>query len=79
MAALFLSMYTGMAKDAQDFKKLLGGYPPAVRAMLGINLDYITSVLGFYSFALSFVTLCGAIQAMNPPDQLPLSVASIQA
>ena len=65
LAALFLSMYPGMAKDAQDFKKLLGGYPPAARAMLGINLDYITSILGFYSFAFSFVSLCGAIQGMN--------------
>jgi ABC-2 type transport system permease protein len=54
-----------MAKDAQDFKKLLGGYSPAVRAMLGINLDYISSMLGFYSMIFSFITLCGAIQGMN--------------
>lgn len=65
LAALFLSVYPSMAKDAADFKKLLGAYPPAVRAMLGINLDYISSVLGFYSMIFSFITLCGAIQAMN--------------
>lgn len=54
-----------MASDAEEFKKLLGGYPAPVRAMLGINLDYITSILGFYSMIFSFITLCGAIQAMN--------------
>jgi ABC-2 type transport system permease protein len=65
LAALYLSIYPGMAKDAEDFKKLLGAYPPSVRAMLGINLDYITSILGFYSMIFSFITLGGAIQAMN--------------
>lgn len=65
LAALFLSIYPGMADDAADFKKLLEGYPPAVRAMLGIDLDFVTSVLGFYSMAFSFIVLFGAIQAMN--------------
>lgn len=65
MAALYLSIYPGMAKDTEAFKSLLGNYPPAVRAMLGINLDTITSVLGFYSLVFSFIALCGAIQAMN--------------
>ncbi len=64
LAAIFLSVYPSMVRDAEDFKKLLGGYPAAVRAMLGINLDYITSILGFYSMIFSFIVLCGAIQAM---------------
>jgi ABC-2 type transport system permease protein len=65
LAALYLSIYPSMAKDAVDFKNLISNYPPAVRAMLGINLDYITSILGFYSMIFSFIALCGAIQAMN--------------
>ncbi len=65
LAAMFLSLYPGVAKDAVDFKELLGNYPATVRAMLGINLDYITSLLGFYSMVFSFISLCGAIQAMN--------------
>jgi len=65
MNVMFLSIYPSMAKDAADFKKLLMVYPAPVRAMLGINLDYITSILGFYSMIFSFITLCGAIQAMN--------------
>lgn len=62
---LFLTMYSGIAKDANEFKDLLSNYPPAIRAILGINLDYIASILGFYSFIFSFVIICGTIQAMN--------------
>ncbi len=65
LAGIFLSVYSGVANDAEDFKKLLSGYPATVRAMLGIDLDYITSILGFYSMIFSFITLGGAIQAMN--------------
>lgn len=72
LAALFLSVYPGMATDAAGFKELLSGYPESVRALLGINLDYITSILGFYSMIFSFIVLGGAIQAMN----LGLSILS---
>lgn len=65
LSALFLSIYPSVAADAEEFKKLLANYPPAIRAMLGINIDNIASLLGFYSMVFSFVTLCGAIQGMN--------------
>lgn len=65
LAALYLSLYPSMAKDAKDFKELLENYPANVRAMLGINLDHITSLLGYYSMTFAFIALCGAIQAMN--------------
>ncbi|MGG6314463.1 ABC transporter permease subunit [Paenibacillus macerans] len=65
LAAIYLSIYPSMASDAVDFKKLLGSYPEAVREMLGIDLDTITSILGLYSMIFSFIVLCGAIQAMN--------------
>lgn len=65
LAALYLSIYPSMANDAEEFKELLGNYPPAVQAMLGINLDTIASLNGFYIMIFSFILLCGAIQAMN--------------
>ncbi len=65
LAVIYFSVYTSIVKDAEDFKRLLGGYPPSIRAMLGISLDNITTILGFYSMIYSFITLCGAIQAMN--------------
>lgn len=65
LAALYLSIYPSMVKDAIDFKELISNFPASVRAVLGINLDYITSMLGFYSMVFSIIVLCGAIQAMN--------------
>jgi len=65
LAAIYFAVYPGIVNDAADFKKLLGGYPASVRAALGISLDNITSLLGFYSMIFTFITLCGSIQAMN--------------
>ncbi|MDP4161409.1 MAG: ABC transporter permease subunit [Bacillota bacterium] len=65
VAALYFSIYPSIAADAADFTQLLSGYPAPVRAALGISLNNITSLLGFYSMVFSLITLCGAIQAMN--------------
>ncbi len=62
---LFMSFYSSFAKDAEQFINLLQNYPESIRKAFGINLDNFFSILGFYSYPLSFITLCGAIQAMN--------------
>ncbi|MDR7078718.1 ABC-2 type transport system permease protein [Neobacillus niacini] len=64
-AALFMSFFPAFTKDTEEFTKLLEGYPAALREAFGINLNNFFSILGFYCYGLSFVTLCGAIQAMN--------------
>jgi ABC-2 type transport system permease protein len=63
--ALFMSFYPAFAKDADDFKKIMEGYPEAIRNAIGFNLGNFFTILGFYCFPLSFITLCGAIQGMN--------------
>ncbi|PKM71664.1 MAG: ABC transporter permease [Firmicutes bacterium HGW-Firmicutes-16] len=65
IAVIYFSLYPGIVKDAADFKSLLSGYPAEIRAMLGISLDNITTILGYYSMIFSFVAICGAIQATN--------------
>lgn len=65
LALLFLSLYPNMADDSVQFKEMLSNYPESVRAILGIDLNYIASILGFYAMIFSFIILCGAIQAMN--------------
>ena len=62
---LFMSFYSSFAKDAAEFTKIMEGYPEAIRNLLGVNLGNLFTILGFYSFVLTFITLCGAIQAMN--------------
>lgn len=65
LAVMYLSMYPGIAKDAENFKKIIEGYPKAVQAAVGISVDSISSLLSFYSFVFIYVLLCGAIEAMN--------------
>ncbi|MEH7272029.1 ABC transporter permease subunit [Neobacillus vireti] len=65
IAALFMSFFPSFTKDTEEFTKLLEGYPAALREAFGINLENLFSILGFYCYGLSFVTLCGSIQAMN--------------
>ncbi|WP_338448073.1 ABC transporter permease subunit [Niallia oryzisoli] len=65
LVVLFMSFYPAFSKDAEDFTKIMEGYPEAVRNLLGVNLGTFFSILGFYCFPLTFITLCGAIQAMN--------------
>ncbi len=72
LSALYLGLFNSVAKDADAFRSLLANYPESVRAILNINLDYISSLVGFYSLVFSFILICGSIQAM----QLGVSVLS---
>lgn len=63
--ALFLSFYPSIAAEADEFNKLMEGYPEAIKKALDLTIESLTSVLGYYSYVFLYVTLCGAIQAMN--------------
>jgi ABC-2 type transport system permease protein len=65
VVGFFMSLYPAIAHDADQFKKLLEGYPEAVRKAVGVSIDSITSLLGFYSYVFIYIVLCGSIQAMN--------------
>jgi ABC-2 type transport system permease protein len=65
LVVFFLSMYPAFSKEVEAFKKLMEGFPEPVRKALGLSVDSMTSILGFYSYTFLYLTLCGAIQAMN--------------
>lgn len=62
---LFLSMFPSISREAEEFKKLLEGFPEALRIALGLSVESIGSILGFYSYIFLYISLVGAIQAMN--------------
>lgn len=62
---VFLSMFPSISNDAAQFKKILEGFPEPVRKALGISIDNITSLIGFYSYMFLYILLAGSIQAMN--------------
>ncbi|MFI8574429.1 ABC transporter permease subunit [Rossellomorea aquimaris] len=72
LVILFMSMFPSISKEINEFKKLLEGFPEGVRKALGIQVDTIGSLNGYYSYIFLYITLCGAIQAMN----LGISISS---
>jgi ABC-2 type transport system permease protein len=64
VAAIYLSIYPTIAKDAAGFKKMIEDYPEVVRKAMGLTVDSFTSLIGVYSFTFMYITLIGAIQAM---------------
>ncbi len=62
---LFFSMFPAFSKEVETFKKLMEGFPEPVRKALGLSVDSMSSILGFYAYIFLYITLCGAIQAMN--------------
>lgn len=75
LAVLFLSLYPSVASDAIDYKEILSNYPATIREMLGINLEFVSTLIGLYALSFTFVLLCAAIQAMN----LGVSILSREA
>ncbi|WP_438433828.1 ABC transporter permease subunit [Gorillibacterium sp. sgz500922] len=64
-AVLLLALFPGFSRDAADFSRMLDSYPEAVRKALGVTVDTMTTLTGYYAFVLLYVSLAGAIQAMN--------------
>ncbi len=65
LVVLFLSMFPSFSKDAEEFQKLLEGFPAELRKAIGLSIDSIATLIGFFSYSFLYLKLAGAIQAMN--------------
>jgi ABC-2 type transport system permease protein len=61
----YMSLFTAFSHDVSESMKLLEGFPPAVRALLGIRIESFFTILGFFGYMLTYLWLIGGIQAMN--------------
>lgn len=61
----YMSLLPAFAKDISGSLKILEGFPPALRAALGIRIDIFFTVFGFFGYLLTYMWMVGAIQAMN--------------
>ena len=71
-AGLTLLFYPSIQDDMELFENILNKYPPALKAAMGFMVDSFTSLIGYYSFAFTYVVIFGTIQAAN----LGLSILS---
>lgn len=65
MAVLFLALFPSFTQDIEASQTLLKNLPAPVREALGISLANFFTVLGFFSYLFMFVSVAGAVQAMN--------------
>jgi len=62
--AMFMSAFPIYRDQMAVLKPLLEGFPPEVLEAVGINMNLLFTVLGFYSFILLYIHLMGAMQGM---------------
>lgn len=65
LAVMFIFIFSSATGDLESVKNVMKSMPEAARKVLGIYVDSISTLEGFYSFVFVYVLLCGAIQAMN--------------
>jgi ABC-2 type transport system permease protein len=58
-------MYPAFAGNAAAISEVLRNYPDAIQKAFGLSMDKISTVPGFFSFIVSFLMLCGAVQAIT--------------
>ncbi|PLR85574.1 ABC transporter permease [Bacillus canaveralius] len=65
LVVLFLSLFPTFSKDAEEYKQLLEGFPAELKKAIGLSVDSLATIIGYYSYAFLYIKLCGAIQAMH--------------
>ncbi|MFT4415934.1 ABC transporter permease subunit [Fredinandcohnia humi] len=65
LMVLFMAIFPTISKEADEFKRVLEGFPMGVQQALGIQVDSFASIIGYYSYVFMYISLCGAIQAMT--------------
>lgn len=65
MVLAFLLMFPAFSGDVEVMKNILKNFPPAVQTALSFSFENIFTINGFLAYLLTFLTLAGAIQAMN--------------
>ncbi|NLI21270.1 MAG: ABC transporter permease subunit [Clostridiales bacterium] len=63
--ALLFSMFPAFAGNTQALEDVLRNYPDVVQKAFGLSPETIGTVPGFYSFIVTFLMLCGAVQAIS--------------
>jgi ABC-2 type transport system permease protein len=65
MVFVFLSLFSTMEGDMDIFNNIMANYPEELRVAFGMDGIDMSSLLGFFSFAVLFCQLMVSIQAAN--------------
>jgi ABC-2 type transport system permease protein len=62
--ALLFWMFPAFAQNIAPLQQMLANFPMVIQIAFGLSVESIGSVTGFYAFAVTFLMVCGAVQAM---------------
>lgn len=65
MLFVFLSLFSTMGDDMSSFKSIMDNYPPELQTAFGLDGIDLSTLLGFFSFAILFCQIMVSIQAAN--------------
>lgn len=72
IVVFFAMIYPSFRGSAEAMNKILENFPEGIKNALGLSAMDLSEALGFYGFMFLYISLAGAIQAMN----LGLSILS---
>lgn len=65
LLAVYVSVYPAFSSDAETMRQLFDAMPAAVHAALGLNLEGLSSFLGFLGNVFTVVLLASSIQGVS--------------
>jgi ABC-2 type transport system permease protein len=61
----YLALYPAFSRDTAIVASMMSNLPQSVIDAIGITPETFTTVLGYFTFTMTYIILCGAVQAMN--------------
>ncbi len=65
VGCIFLTVFPAYAENKKAVEDVFQKMPKELLSAMGMDIDRMFSITGFYAYIFFYVSLCGAIQAMN--------------
>ena len=65
LVVAFLLIFPAFTRDVGVSQQIIANLPSAVRSALDISMQNFFTIYGFFAYLFTFISLAGAIQAMN--------------
>ncbi len=63
--AFLFWMFPAFSQATEGIRQMIANFPMALQIAFGLDLTDISTVTGYYSFIITFLMLCGAVQAIT--------------
>lgn len=60
-----MAVFPAYSDSADMIRSMVSGFPPSVMKALGLDIETVFSVTGYYSFLMVYISLAGGVQAAS--------------